>query len=155
MGGRRQAVPELEVLPADDGHTPETWTGMVEQSCVALFSVPPVAGRLNKSHRWTWRCPGKWDSVVHGKGRAHDETAGRRGVDWRALKSQDRQGFGQWFCDCSFCACNIYLRGKCPDPNPAGADSRNPAWGPHVCILRYRVRVHAARNRQGKRLLCA
>lgn len=89
MGVRRQAVPELEVLPADDWHIPKTWTGMVEQSCVALFSVPPAVGRLDESHRWTWRCPGKWDSVVHGRGRTHDETAGRRGVDWRALKSQD------------------------------------------------------------------
>lgn len=91
-GGRRQAVPELEVLPAGDGHIPEAWTGMVEQSCVALFSVPPAAGRLDESHRWTWRCPGMWNSVVHGRGRAHNETAGRRGVDRRALKS--RQGSG-------------------------------------------------------------
>lgn len=49
LGGRRQAIPELEVLPADDWHIPKTWTGMVEQSCVALFSVPPAVGRLDES----------------------------------------------------------------------------------------------------------
>lgn len=90
MGVRRQAVPELEVLPADDWHIPKTWTGMVEQSCVALFSVPPAVGRLDESHRWIVEVPGKWDSVVHGRGRTHGprQQAGG-GVDWRALKSQD------------------------------------------------------------------